>query len=409
MDIYMIGLDHNKADITVRELFSFVKSEKLQALQFLKQIEGIRGCILLSTCNRTELWLSVCDGFSEDLEAIFCGLKHLNDKEYKDYIRIREGMEAIKHLYYLTAGLKSQILGEDQILTQVKEALSFAREEYCTDQILEVLFRMAITAAKKCKTQVLIPKANTSSAQAAITMLQEQGCSFQNKKCLVIGNGMIGKLVATLLMELGACVTVTIRQYRSGVVDTPRNVKRLDYEKRYEVMGECDYVFSATSSPNLTILKERLEAAISNTKIYFLIDLAVPRDIDPEIDMLSQVARFDMDDLKQVQQSEDLKNALRDAEILMNQAIEEYVKWYETKDVVPRIQLIGEKAADDLLYRIHDVIRCKQIEEKDVENIEKKIGCSTAKVVNKLLFSLRDKIDADTLAECMVAMEKAYE
>ena len=120
-------------------------------------------------------------------------------------------------LFYLTSGLKSQILGEDQILTQVKDALSMSRDEFTTDSVLEVLFRMAVTAGKKIKTEVPFSHGNPSVIHQAIRFLEEGGYHVRNKVCMVIGNGEMGKMAAQTLREAGADVTVTIRQYISFI------------------------------------------------------------------------------------------------------------------------------------------------------------------------------------------------
>ena len=144
----------------------------------------------------------------------------------------------MEHLFYLTSGLKSQILAEDQIITQVKDALALSREAYCTDNVLEVLFRMAVTAAKKVKTQVSFSRANSSVIHQAIERLEDQGFSLQGKTCMVIGNGEMGKVTALALKEAGADVTVTVRQYRSGIVTIPQGCDRINYGERLEFLAK---------------------------------------------------------------------------------------------------------------------------------------------------------------------------
>lgn len=171
----------------------------------------------------------------------------------------REEGEAIEHLFYLTSGLKSQILAEDQIITQVKDALSMARDVYCTDNVLEVLFRMAVTAAKRVKTEVVFSRGNSSVIHQAIQKLREAGYSLDGITCMVIGNGEMGKVAALALAEAGAHVTVTVRQYRSGIVSIPKGCDRINYGERMEFFPSCDLVVSATASPNFTLTKELIQ------------------------------------------------------------------------------------------------------------------------------------------------------
>ena len=157
MRIQMAGVNSSRAPIEVRERFSFLKSEIVNSLKNLKKENGVEGALILSTCNRTELWLSTTHDYKESVAKVLCSLHGLSLEEYQKYLIVREEDEAIKHLFYTTAGLNSQIIGEDQILTQVREALDLSRLNYCSDSVLEVLFRMAVTSWKKCKTQVNLP------------------------------------------------------------------------------------------------------------------------------------------------------------------------------------------------------------------------------------------------------------
>ena len=251
--ISMIGIDHSMAPVDIRALFAFTRKNAGEAMEKLKEQPGIDGCIILSTCNRLEVWASVDDEAELSLYKELCKLKNINDDQYEIYFTKREGHAAVEHLFYLASGLKSQILGEDQILTQVKDALGIAREHFTTDGALEVLFRMAVTAGKKIKTEVPFSHGNPSVIHQAIEMLDRQGYCVQDKVCMVIGNGEMGKVAAQALMEAGADVTVTVRQYRSGMVNIPFGCKRINYGERMDYLPKCDLVVSATASPNFTL------------------------------------------------------------------------------------------------------------------------------------------------------------
>ena len=259
MSISMIGIDHSMAPVDIRALFAFTKKNAGEAMEKIKEQPGIYGCIILSTCNRLEVWASVDEEAEISLSEELCRLKNVHNDEYRKYFTKREGHDAVEHLFYLSSGLKSQILGEDQILTQVKDALGIAREHFTTDGALEVLFRMAVTAGKKIKTEVPFSHGNPSVIHQAIQMLEKQGYSVAGKVCMVIGNGEMGKVAAQALEEAGADVTVTVRQYRSGVVNIPFGCKRINYGERMEYLPKCDLVVSATASPNVSLRDELFE------------------------------------------------------------------------------------------------------------------------------------------------------
>lgn len=395
------------AQINVRQCFAFTKSAMTLAMEKIKEDKRIKGCVILSTCNRMELWVNLSEGVELDLCAYICNLKELDAGQYKKFLKVREGEEAIRHLFFLSAGMKSQIVGEDQILTQVKEAAAFAREQECMDHVLEVLFRMAVTAGKQVKTEVSMDKANFSAAHQAIHFLREQGVVFSQKKALVIGNGEMGKITAQALMEEGAEVTVTVRQYRSGVVNIPQGAKRVNYGERYSYIPECDFVFSATASPNLTITKELLETCnIQKPQIY--VDLAVPRDIDENLRTLENIELYDIDSFHLEHQSERMKQQLGRAEAILNQHMQSFHDWQESRDLVPRIQQVGAASGREFSWRMEKELKHVALEEKEKEILREQMEQTAAKVVDKLLFSLRDEVDTDTLRQCVEILEQVY-
>ena len=408
MSIFMLGIDHNMAPVDIRALFAFTRKNTGEALLKLKKEPGICGCIILSTCNRLELWVSTEENEKPELYQWLCRLKGIEGEEYRKYFISRENEEAVEHLFYLTSGLKSQILGEDQILTQVKDALSFAREEFTTDSVLEVLFRMAVTAGKKIKTEVPFSHGNPSVIHQAIRFLEEGGYHVRNKVCMVIGNGEMGKMAAQTLREAGADVTVTIRQYRSGVVNIPVGCSRINYGERMDYLPECDLVVSATASPNYTLTEELFED-VRVERPMILIDLAVPRDIDPEIRKKENITLYDMDSFRTSETPKELADNLEAAGKIVKERMEEFSQWLDGRDIIPRIQEIKADAVEDLNLRIEKIFRKTPMEDSDRENLKKAVDTAAGKVVNKLIFGLRDSLNQDVFLECVEGLEKLYE
>ena len=408
MSIFMLGIDHNMAPVDIRALFAFTRKNTGEALLKLKKEPGICGCIILSTCNRLELWVSTEENEKPELYQCLCRLKGIEGEEYRKYFISRENEEAVEHLFYLTSGLKSQILGEDQILTQVKDALSFAREEFTTDSVLEVLFRMAVTAGKKIKTEVPFSHGNPSVIHQAIRFLEEGGYHVRNKVCMVIGNGEMGKMAAQTLREAGADVTVTIRQYRSGVVNIPVGCSRINYGERMDYLPECDLVVSATASPNYTLTEELFED-VRVERPMILIDLAVPRDIDPEIRKKENITLYDMDSFRTSETPKELADNLEAAGKIVKEQMEEFFQWLDGRDIIPRIQEIKADAVEDLNLRIEKIFRKTPMEDSDREKLKKAVDTAAGKVVNKLIFGLRDSLNQDVFLECVEGLEKLYE
>ena len=407
MGISMIGIDYNRASVDVRAGFSFTKKNAATAMERLKSEQGVLGCIILSTCNRMEIWASAQEEWQGSLYEFLCREKEKVPGEFREYFVQRTGKEAVEHLFYLASGLKSQILAEDQILTQVKDALALAREAYCTDNVLEVLFRMAVTAAKRVKTEVSFSRGNISVIHQALDCLENQGFSLRGKTCMVIGNGEMGKLAALALKEAGADVTVTVRQYRSGIVSIPKGCDRINYGDRMEFLPKCDLAVSATASPNYTLTRQLLEEEDIPGHIV-LIDLAVPRDIEPSAGTLPNVTLYDIDSFKINTLSPKMQASMDKAGVILAEQQEEFYNWYDGHDLIPRIRDIKKEAVEDLNLRIMKILRKTPMEDADREKLLNAIDTAAAKVVNKMIFGLRDSLEQEAFKNCVEGLEQLY-
>lgn len=408
MSISMVGIDYNKASVDIRAQFSFTKKNAAAAMEKLKEAPGILGCIILSTCNRMEIWASTQEEWEGSLFDFLCEEKGKNPEEFRRYFVERKEEEAIEHLFYLTSGLKSQILAEDQIIAQVKDALSMARDVYCTDNVLEVLFRMAVTAAKRVKTEVVFSRGNSSVIHQAIQKLRETGYSLDGSNCMVIGNGEMGKVAALALAEAGAHVTVTVRQYRSGIVSIPKGCDRINYGERMEFFPSCDLIVSATASPNFTLTKELIQQAATGKKQQILIDLAVPRDIEPSVNEIEGITLYDIDSFKIDTNSLELQESMQKAAAILREQMEDFYCWYDGRSLIPRIQDIQAEAVQDLNLRILKILRKIPMEDEDRENLLNAIDVAAGKVVSKMMFGLRDTLEKEEFINCVEGLEKLY-
>lgn len=408
MSIRMIGIDYHLADVDIRALFSFTKKSAAEAMERLIAKPDICGCVILSTCNRMELWVSVAESYEGSLLGELCEVKGVEPRQYGRYFVERSESEAVSHLFHMTCGLKSMILAEDQIISQVKDALSLARETYSTDNVLEVLFRKAVTAAKKVKTEVVFTHASATAVDRAVEMLHSRGFDLKGKTCMVIGNGEMGKLAAQTLAMHGADVTVTVRQYRSGVVNIPRGCKRINYGERMELFPKCDLVLSATSSPNYTIRRELFTEDVVISHPIYLIDLAVPRDIEPSVGELEQFTLYDIDDFKITVQDANA-GALSKAEAILSEEMADFYGWYDCRDLIPRIQGIQVDAVTDLNLRIQKIIRKLPLPEAEQQALMANIDTAASKVVGKMMYGLRDYLESPQFRGCLDGLEKLYE
>ncbi len=394
MNIQMTGIDHTTAPVELREKFSFTTTAQARLMEQLMEREDVSGVVLLSTCNRTELWVHSRAELSTVLRAALCEAAGVGPEAAR--FLSRRGEEAVRYLFHMTSGMQSQIFGEDQILTQVKEALDRARKAECADGVLEVLFRRAVTAAKKAKGQMQTSMVNANAVGCAVRMLQDEDWGFADKHCLVIGNGRMGKLAAQALREAGARVTVTVRQYRSGVVEIPAGCERIDYGRRFELLPGCDLVLSATSSPNLTVKREALERCGWRPGTVF-IDLAVPRDIEPDIAELPGLRLYDIDSF-QVPESEALEAVREAAGAVLDAELRDFETWYDCRDLLPLAGKLSERFARDLLARLDGF----------APEETRKIEDAAGKQARRLLFAIRDEAGAGIFRQCLKAVDQFY-
>ena len=290
MSLVMSGLDCHRASIALRERLAFSQQEVRELLVWLRHQPGVEGCVLLSTCNRTELYLS---GEADTPWRLLCRGAGVPEAELEHYFTTRTGTDAARHLMEVACGLHSQILGEDQIITQVRTAMELAQEEKTADPVLAALFRRAVTAGKRARTEVHVARGVPSMGTRCREVLQRELGDLAGKKVLVIGNGQMGRLAAELLHEAGARVQVTLRSYRHGETVVPAGCGTVPYEDRLAAMEGMDALVSATASPHYTLTMAQLETVAHPPRV--AVDLAVPRDIDPAC--AARMRCFDTDSL----------------------------------------------------------------------------------------------------------------
>ena len=338
MNIVMTGVDHEHADIALRERLSFVKGQVGALLGKIGAHPEVAGCVLISTCNRTELYLS-CEGVARpDPAALLCAAAGADVRAFEDAFRTRADEEAARHLVEVACGLRSQILGEDQIVSQVKQAAALAHEAGASDPVLETLFRCAVTAGKEVRTETRLAAVPLSAAHRGVALAARTLGELTGRKAVVIGNGEMGRLAAELLAGRGAHVTVTLRSYRHGETVVPRGCRTQPYDDRMQVIEGADLVVSATTSPHYTLTADQLRALDKPPRL--VIDLALPRDVEPAAAALTDVRN--MDDLGRLEEArpEDHAEALR----IVQKYVTRFYEWADFRAALPVIEQLKEAA-----------------------------------------------------------------
>lgn len=401
--LQMIGIDHEKAGLDVRSIFSFQNEGQEKALEILSSKEGINGAVIISTCNRTEVYVSVSTKI-DNMPDIVCELKGRTIEGFRDLFVERYEEEAVHHLFMLSCGMKSKIFGEDQIITQVKNALSTARDMEATDTYLESVFQNAITAAKKIKSQVHITAVKTSVVQNMIELLIREKGSLTGKKCLVIGNGEIGRLAATQLVSEGADVTVTVRNYKTRQVEIPVGCHVVDYKDRYINMREYDIIVSATASPHHTVKYEQCHEIFENERRYVFVDLAVPRDISSKFGEQENIELHDIDTLGGTAETERDNQAVAQAMQIIDEYEQRLKNDIDVKNFSKAIHNSSRLAGKLAYGRIEKNVSAI-VSEEDKDRLENYIRLGTEKTVASILFDLKKVLPADEWKRCIRAVE----
>lgn len=337
MNIVMSYIDYKMADLSERERFSFTRSQTEEIYGKLKEDSRIKGAVLIATCNRTELYLSLKEAEKLNAFDMLCKSMGISGIDYFHLSKSLAGDDAIRHLCKVAAGAESQIWGDGQIVTQVREAVRHARECKASDTFLNVIFRNCISAGKKIKTNVRFRIHDDSTAKKAVAKLAVNPAI---KKVLVIGNGMIGRLVARNLVAEGIETVMTVRQYKYGEIVIPDGVKKVMYANRYKEMASCDGVISATSSPHFTVHYE--DAVLMDSLPGTFIDMAVPRDIDPRVESELNAKCYNIDQISQGTKEELKDEQLAQMECYIDKYLERIHHWYEFREnMEKKIYVIG--------------------------------------------------------------------
>lgn len=345
MDITIISITNKTAPLNIRQCLSFTKRRQIELLHQIKSVFGVE-TVIVSTCNRTEFYFAGDTNIQELLNFV-CSLAKT---DVKKYLVTYSGDDAVRHLFMITPGLKSMVIGEDQILGQVRDAVTLSRENNCIGIYFNTLFRLAITAAKKIKTDTKLSEIPVSVATIAVQACIKELGTLNNKNILVTGaSGHIGKIVLQNISAVSDAKIYITSRSRTPVV-TEGNI--IEYNNRYNYADKADCIISATSSPHYTYTAEMLRQSIKTDKKRVFLDLAVP----PDIEKYNGCIYYCIDDLSQLSAQNNIKKQAeaQKAEQMLDEFINEFIVWrlfYENSDIVEKYKKQYDNYMD-MLYKI---------------------------------------------------------
>jgi glutamyl-tRNA reductase len=342
MNFQLIGVNHRTAPVEVRERLAIPESRMAEALKRLVGHPGVDEGLILCTCNRVEVLAQTKNG-SSDLRSFLQTYFEMPVPELAPHLYEYHERDAIRHLFRVTSSLDSMVVGEPQILGQVKEAYATARAVGAVHSQLDQLLTRAFAVAKRVRTETAVGSSSVSVASVAVELAKKIFGSLNGKQVYLVGAGKMSELAARHLMAHGAAaIFVANRTYdRAAALAEKFGGQAIHFEELYETCDRADIVITSTGSPRAIFRREHGELFLSRRKNrpMFFIDIAVPRDVDPQMNKLDGIFVYDIDDLQQAvaaNTSDRSKEAER-AERIIDNEIERFQARLQTRDVVPTI------------------------------------------------------------------------
>ncbi|OPX86827.1 MAG: Glutamyl-tRNA reductase [Pelotomaculum sp. PtaB.Bin104] len=390
MLIVVVGLSHRTAPVELRERLSFAGCSLQEALMQIKSYPAIKGCAVLSTCNRTEVYAATLV-MDEGLSAIWDFLSrwaNVDISEIKNFTYSHTLCDAVRHLFRVTSGLDSMLLGETEVLGQVRSAYQAACACEATNRVLNTLFQQAIEVGKRVRTETGIDRNAVSLSYAAVELARRHLGDLNNRQVLLIGAGKMSGLSAQYLVAHGVSgIIVSNRSFeRAKAMADQMAGKAVKFNELPKYLETADIVISCTAAPHVVVKFTDLERAMVKRRgrQMLIIDLAVPRDIEAAAGSLAGVILYDIDDLETVVDHNlaGRKQAAFKAEGIIEEELTGFMSWLGTQYVVPTIVALKQRGDQ---IKEQELKRALNRLEKLSEHDRKVISSLANSIVNQIL------------------------
>jgi glutamyl-tRNA reductase len=412
--IMIIGVNHKVAPVEVREKLAYTGDCAHPVIE-LGKIPGCKECCFLGTCNRVEVIFSGAES-EETAKAVrkfLFSRSNLNDEEAKKYSYFYTGKDAVSHLFRVAASLDSMIVGEPQILGQLKGAYRDAREHKSVSLILNKFINKSFSVAKRTRTETNIGGSAVSISYAAVQLAKKIFGSLDDKKVMLIGAGEMAELAAEHLIAQGIREVVVANRTLANAIKLAErfNGSAVSLEELTSELETVDILISSTGATGLVLKKEDLKPLMRQRmeSPLFLIDIAVPRDLDPKLNELDNVYLYDIDNLKDVV---DVNKAEREkeagkAERIVEEETLKFMHWLEGMEVTPTIVEMRRKVDDIRQGEIDKTLASLgELSSKQRKSIEAMAGAITNKILhNPILFLKSDNSSVDQQMKLQIIRE----
>ncbi len=415
MKVLVIGLNHKTANVETREKLAFTATRLEEGVFGLRKIPEVKEVALLSTCNRVEIYTCVSDTTSavENIKNFLASFHNMDRIDFEGSLYSHTESDAVRHVLRVASSLDSMVLGEPQILGQLKDVFDFALRKKTTGILLNKLFKKAISTAKRVRTETKIAENAVSISFAAVELAKKIFTDLSGKSFMLLGAGEMAELAARHLVNNGVKeVAVVNRTYERGCeMAAEFNGRAVRFEDFLRELALMDIIICSTGAPSYILFREQMNKVMKERKHrpVFIIDISVPRNIDPEINKLENVYLYDVDDLQEVIDSNILerKKEAEKAEQIINGEVENFIKWMSSLDSVPTIVALRQKAEgikDEELEKFRG--KFPDMSEDRLKAVE---YLATA-IVNKLIHPPTSalKEDAEDKDELIAMIKKLY-
>lgn len=404
--IIVIGASHKTAPVELREKLAFSQEQIETALEFIKQDSGIREGLVFSTCNRLEFLYIPENGDLENKDRIdavmqfISKLKQLPVAEFKPSLYIHTDDAAVRHLFCVAASLDSMVVGEPQILGQVKKAYKSAASAGVTGVLLNRLMHKSFSVAKRVRKHTGIGDNAVSISYAAIELAHKIFADLATKSVMLIGAGEMAELAVEHLMTHQVKNIVVVNRTFKNALELARkfNGQAVQYEERESALADVDIIISSTGATDYVLTRDQVKGVMKKRKnnTLFFIDIAVPRDIDPRINKISNAYVYDIDDLRNIVESNMTRREQETvrAQRFVEEALLAFRRWLDELAVVPTIKAINRKMTDIVNLECEKTLAgLPHLSKDDAESIRRMTKAIASRAIHDPILFLRNTGD----------------
>lgn len=415
MKVLVLGVSHKSATVEIRERLAFNGPKLEEGVLALHQLPEVREVAVLSTCNRVELY--ACTGnpsaAAERIKDFLASFHGAPRAEFEKALFVQDGSEAVRHVFRVASSLDSMVVGEPQILGQIKDAFEFALGKKTTGVLLNKLMKKAISTAKRVRTETRIAENAVSISFAAVELARKIFTNLTGRSFMLLGAGEMAELAARHLVNNGVQdVLVVNRTYERGCeLAGEFHGRAVRWEEFLHELVHADIIICSTGAPGYVLLKDQMQKVMKERRQrpVFIIDISVPRNIDPEINKIDNVYLYDVDDLQEVVDTniQGRRVEAEKAEGIIREEVEKFLRWMASLDSVPTIVALRQKAED---IRREEVERLKnRFPDLDPDKM-KAVEYMAAAIINKLIHppTVALKEDAEDRDELIAMIKKLY-